>query len=468
MDKESIRKELRCTIHPLNSLKTYKYTVVCSNYKGKWLLSKHKNRNTWETQGGHIEAGETPMDSAKRELFEESGITDAELYPVCDYNGYNSISNANGMVFLAIVHSLGDLPDSEMSEIALFETLPQELTYPLTSPVLYGEAEKLLDKKRKMQNQSQYNPFENSDSNKRYYTYDYFLKKTYGGKCAKIPLDAGFTCPNMDGKCGIGGCVYCSSRGSGDFAESATLSIAEQFALTRAKLSSKWSTERTIPYFQARTNTYAPLAKIKEKFEEALTCDGVVAMNIATRADCLPDDVVEYLAELVDRVDLTVELGLQTVHDDIAELINRGHTYAQFVEGYEKLRRANPKIRICVHIIFGLPNETDEMMLETAKVVGALRPDMVKIHLLHVIRGTVLAKWHESGEYTPLEREHYIELVATALQYFHKDTVIARLTGDGMADELLAPDWSRKKVAVINDIDKFLFENDMWQGKMVD
>ncbi len=314
--------------------------------------------------------------------------------------------------------------------------------------------------------QSQINPFQNSDSNKRYYTYDYFLKRTYGGKCAKIPLDAGFSCPNMDGKCGIGGCIYCSSRGSGDFAASATLPIAEQYEITRAKLSKKWSVERTIPYFQARTNTYAPLAKIKEKFEAALDCDGVVAMNVATRADCLPDDVVEYLAELAERVDLTVELGLQTIHDGTAELINRGHTYAQFVEGYEKLRRANPKIRICVHIIFGLPSETDEMMMETAKVVGKLLPDVVKIHLLHVIRETELAKWYESGEYIPLERERYISLVANALQYFSADTVIARLTGDGVGDDLLAPDWSRKKTTVINDIDKYLFANDMWQGKL--
>ena len=314
--------------------------------------------------------------------------------------------------------------------------------------------------------QSQINPFENSDSNKRYYTYDYFLKKTYGGKCVKIPLDAGFSCPNMDGKCGVGGCVYCSSRGSGDFAASATLSIAEQYEIGRKNLSKKWSVERCIPYFQARTNTYAPLESIKEKFESAIACEGVVAMNVATRADCLPDDVVAYLSDLAEQIDLTVELGLQTVNDDIASLINRGHTYAQFVEGYEKLRRANSKIRICIHIIFGRPNETDEMMIHTAKVVGALRPDMVKIHLLHVIKGTVLAKWYESGEYIPLERERYIEIVATSLQYFHKDTVIARLTGDGAPDDLLAPDWSRKKTTVINDIDKFLFANDMWQGKM--
>lgn len=467
MDKESIRKELRCTIHPLNSLKTYKYTVICSNFEGKWILSKHKDRCTWETQGGHIEQGETPFEAAKRELFEESGITDADILPVCDYNGYNSKSNANGMVFLALVHSLGELPESEMQDIALFDALPNELTYPLTSPVLYAEAEKLLIKKQKGKKQSEINPFINSDTNKRYYTYDYFLKKTYGGKCAKIPLDAGFTCPNIDGRCGRGGCIYCSSRGSGDFAESATLSIAEQYEITRKKLSNKWSTERTIPYFQARTNTYAPLDKIREKFEAALLCDGVVAMNVATRADCLPDDVVAYLAELADRVDLTVELGLQTVHDNIADLINRGHTYAQFVEGFEKLRRANSKIRICVHLIFGLPEESDEMIMQTAKVVGALRPDMVKIHLLHVIRGTKLAKMYQSGEYFPLEKEKYVELVSTALQYFHKDTVIARLTGDGMGDDLLAPEWSRKKVAVINDIDKFLFEHDMWQGKLV-
>ena len=313
--------------------------------------------------------------------------------------------------------------------------------------------------------QSQINPFENSDSNKRYYTYDHFLKKTYGGKCAKIPLDAGFSCPNMDGKCGFGGCVYCSSRGSGDFAASATLPIAEQYEIGRRNLSKKWSVERCIPYFQARTNTYAPLDKIKEKFEAALLCEGVVAMNVATRADCLEDDVVDYLSELAERVDLTVELGLQTIHDEIAEKINRGHTYEQFLEGYEKLRRANSKIRICIHIIFGLPDESDEMMMETAKVVGALRPDMVKIHLLHVIRGTKLAKWYESGEYTPLEREKYIALVANSLQYFYKDTVIARLTGDGAPDDLLAPDWSRKKTTVINDIDKYLFAHDMWQGK---
>lgn len=322
-----------------------------------------------------------------------------------------------------------------------------------------------MDKTKK---QSEINPFANSDSNKRYYTYDYYLKKTYGGKCAKIPLDAGFSCPNLDGRCAYGGCIYCSGRGSGDFAESPALPIKEQYELTRNKLSSKWSTERCIPYFQARTNTYAPLEKIREKFEQALLCEGVVAMNVATRADCLPDDVVEYLSDLSERVDLTVELGLQTVHDEIAEFINRGHTFAQFIEGYNKLRERCPRIKICVHLIFGLPGEDEQMMLESVKSVAKLHPDMVKIHLLHVLRGTKLAEMYESGEYVPMEREKYIETVAKSLQFLPKDTVIARLTGDGMRDELLAPLWSLKKVSVINDIDKYLFEHGIYQGMLAE
>ena len=320
----------------------------------------------------------------------------------------------------------------------------------------------------KREKQSSNNPFVNSDSNKRYYTYDYYLKRTFGGKCAKIPLNGGFSCPNLDGKCGRGGCIYCSSSGSGDFTESCELSIPEQFEIVRKKLSSKWDTSRYIPYFQARTNTYAPLDVLKEKFEAALSLEGVVAMNIATRADCLEDDVVAYLGELAERTDLTVELGLQTVHDSTAALINRGHTYADFLAGYEKLRAASPKINICVHLIFGLPGEDDEMMMQTARRVACLCPDMVKIHLLHVLRGTALAKMYESGEYSPLEKEKYVELVAKALQYFGKDTVIARVTGDGMKEELLAPLWSLKKVSVINDIDKYLYENNMWQGKLAE
>ncbi len=308
------------------------------------------------------------------------------------------------------------------------------------------------------------NPFEYSDTNKRYYTYDYYLRRTFGGKCAKIPLDIGLSCPNIDGRCGRGGCIYCSGRGSGDFAESSALSVTEQYHIVRDKLSSKWTTDRCIPYFQAHTNTYAPLSVLKKHFEEALTLDGAVALNIATRADCLEEDVVEYLAELAHRTVLTVELGLQTVHDDTAKIINRGHSYADFVSGFERLRAASPRINICVHLIFGLPNETDEMMLEGVRRVAELHPDQVKIHLLHVIKGTKMAKMYLDGEYRPLEKDRYVRLVADAIELLPPDVVIARLTGDGMADELLAPEWSRKKVSVINDVDKLLYERGSWQG----
>ena len=308
------------------------------------------------------------------------------------------------------------------------------------------------------------NPFKYSDTNKRYYTYDYYLRKTFGGKCAKIPLDGGFTCPNIDGRCGYGGCIYCSDRGSGDFAASAALPIGEQFEITREKLGAKWTTERCIPYFQAHTNTYAPLEALKEKYEAALSQNGVVGMNIATRADCLEDDVVEYLAQIAERTVLTVELGLQSVHDETARLINRGHSFGEFLSGYERLRAASDKINICVHIILGLPGEDENKMLETVRRVARLRPHQVKIHLLHVIKGTVMARMYENGEYTPLEKDEYVELVCKSLELLPPETVIGRLTGDGMAEDLLAPLWSMKKVSVINDIDKRLFALDTYQG----
>ncbi len=308
------------------------------------------------------------------------------------------------------------------------------------------------------------NPYKYTDSNKRYYTYDYYLRKTFGGKCAKIPLDGGFTCPNIDGSCAVGGCIYCSGRGSGDFAELPSLSIREQYERVRARLSSKWSVERTIPYFQAHSNTYAPVERLRGLYGEALSLEGVVGLNIATRADCLGDGVPELLAETAERTVLTVELGLQSSCDATAALINRGHSYEDFCRGFELLRGASPRIGICVHIIFGLPGETDGMMLQTVRDVAALHPDQVKIHLLHVLRGTKMAEMHEAGEYTPLEKERYVSLVADAIELLPEDVVIARLTGDGMADDLLAPEWSRKKVAVINDIDKLLYTRNTYQG----
>jgi radical SAM protein (TIGR01212 family) len=233
----------------------------------------------------------------------------------------------------------------------------------------------------------------------------------------------------------------------------------------RQALGGKWSVERCIPYFQAHTNTYAPVERLRELYEEALRLPHAVGMNIATRADCLPDEVVALLAEVAEQTVLTVELGLQTVHDDTAALINRGHTYADFLQGYERLRAASDKISVCVHLILGLPGEDSTMMMETVRRVAELRPDQVKIHLLHVIKNTVMAQIYERGEYIPLTKEEYVTLVADAIEILPPDTVVARVTGDGMADDLLAPEWSRKKVSVINDIDKLLFERNSYQGR---
>ena len=198
-----------------------------------------------------------------------------------------------------------------------------------------------------------------------------------------------------------------------------------------------------------------------------MSLDGVVGMNIATRADCLEDDTVKYLGELAERTVLTVELGLQSVHDETARAINRGHDYACFVEGYKKLREANPKINICVHLILGLPGEDEAMMLESVKRVAELRPNQVKLHRLHVLKSSALGQIYLDGGYKPLEREEYISLVVKSLELLPPETVVARLTGDGVADDLIAPEWSRKKVSVINDIDKLLYERNSWQGKNI-
>lgn len=315
--------------------------------------------------------------------------------------------------------------------------------------------------------QAQSNPFLHSDSNKRYYTYDYYLRETFGGKCAKLPLDAGLTCPNVDGRCGRGGCIYCSDRGSGDFAPRPTLSIQEQIRVQKEILSKKWDTSRCIAYFQAHTNTYAPADVLRRLYGEALREEGIVGLNIATRADCLPEEVLALLGELAEQTVLTVELGLQSSNDETARRINRGHTFATFCEGFSALRKAGKgKLRIGVHLILGLPGEGREEMLRTVRDVAALHPDEVKLHLLHVLRGTPLATLWERGEYHPMEREDYIRTVADALELLPPDTVIGRLTGDGMAEELLAPLWSRKKTTVINDIDKLLYQRSSHQGRL--
>ena len=316
----------------------------------------------------------------------------------------------------------------------------------------------------KRRTQSESNPFPYSDTNKRYYTYDYYLRKTYGGKCVKIPIDAGFSCPNREN--GGAGCIYCSSRGSGDFAESASLSVSEQYSRLREKMSKKWETERCIPYLQAYTNTYAPPEVLRRIYEEVLSLPNAVAFHIATRADCLQDGVLALLSEISERIPLTVELGLQTANDKTAELIGRGHAFSAFLSGFFALRERVPRARIAVHLIDGLPGEDIETMLSTAKAVADIRPDEVKIHLLYVLRGTVLAELYEAGAYTPLSRDEYIDTVVRQLELLPPDTVVARLTGDGEEANLIAPLWSKKKVTVLNDIDKLMYERSTYQGRL--
>ena len=306
------------------------------------------------------------------------------------------------------------------------------------------------------------NLFKYSDDNKRYHTFNYYLKNKYQSKVAKVSLNAGFTCPNRDGTKGTGSCSFCSSTGSGDFAGNIQDSLEIQFSNVSLLLQNKWPNCKYIAYFQANTNTYGPLKKIKACIEPFINKKNVVAISIATRPDCLETDVLNYLAEVNNRCDLWVELGLQTIHDQTGELINRGHNYQDFLDGLNKLRKL--KINVCVHIINGLPGETYEMMLETAKAVGQLDIQALKIHMLYVIEKTKLHQLYLQQPFKILSRDEYIDLVVKQLSYIPENIVIERLTGDGNISDLVAPLWSIRKVTILNDIDKLMVAKDYYQG----
>lgn len=304
------------------------------------------------------------------------------------------------------------------------------------------------------------NPFKFSDSNKRYHTFDYYMKSRFGGKCARIALDAGFSCPNKEG--GRGGCIFCYGGSSG-----ATCGgdIEKQYYEGIAVMQRKWDVSRFIPYLQANTNTYAPIDVLEQTYARAASFPGAVMLIIATRADCLSSPVIDLLCRTAEKIPLTVELGLQSIYDETAELINRGHSYEDFLQGYETIRKASDRIQIGVHLINGLPGEDKEMMLNSAAETAKLRPDFVKLHLLHVLKDTPLCELYSSGKYTPMDRQLYIETICRQIELFHPETVIARVTGDAPSDSLVAPLWCSKKTSVTNDIDKYLFEHNMYQGK---
>ncbi|MGI8382982.1 TIGR01212 family radical SAM protein [Robertmurraya sp. P23] len=310
---------------------------------------------------------------------------------------------------------------------------------------------------------SKLHPFLYASDNKRYHTWNYHLRQTFGHKVFKVALDGGFDCPNRDGTVAYGGCTFCSAAGSGDFAGNRVDDLTTQFEEIKEKMHSKWKDGKYMAYFQAYTNTHGPIEELKEKFESVLSQEGVVGISIATRPDCLPDDVVDYLAELNKRTYLWVELGLQTVHERTALLINRAHDYQCYVEGVNKLRKHN--IRICSHIINGLPLESYDMMMTTAKEVAKLDVQGIKIHLLHLLKGTPMVKQFEKGMLEFLSFENYVSLVCDQLEILPPEMIVHRITGDGPIDLMIGPMWSVNKWEVLNAIDAELKRRDSWQGK---
>lgn len=298
---------------------------------------------------------------------------------------------------------------------------------------------------------------------KRYNTLNRFLREKFGEKVFKISLDGGFTCPNRDGKVAKGGCTFCSSKGSGDYAGQRTLSIGTQFDNVKEMMNKKWKEGKYIAYFQAYTNTYAPVEELRRKYEEAINKEGVVALAIGTRPDCINEEVLDLLEEMNKKVYTWVELGLQTIHDDTARSFNRGYDLEVFDKSIKELQKRG--IEVVVHTIFGLPGETKEDMLKTVDYVAHSGSQGVKFHLLHLMKGTKMVEQYESGELKLLSKEDYIDLICKGIAMIPEEMVVHRLTGDAPRASLIGPMWSLKKWEVLNDIDKALVDNDIWQGK---
>ena len=307
------------------------------------------------------------------------------------------------------------------------------------------------------------NIFKYKIENKRYHTWNYYLRDKFGTKVFKVSINAGFTCPNIDGSISYGGCAYCSKDGSGDFAGNPRDNLVKQFKDIKEMMEKKWPQAKYIGYFQAFTNTYAPLEVLKDKYETILDQDGVVGLSISTRPDCIDDDILDYLAQLNTRTNLWVELGLQTVHDQTSNIINRGHGLDVFVDCVNRLR--SREIEVVAHVINGLPGETYDMMMETIRRVSHMDIQGVKIHLLHVIKGTPMVNMLNKGELKLLSKEEYVDLVCDQLEILPQEMVIHRLTGDGKKEDLVGPMWSLKKWEVLNAIDDELKRRNSWQGK---
>ena len=298
--------------------------------------------------------------------------------------------------------------------------------------------------------------------NKRYHTLNYFYKNKFGIKVFKVSLNGGFSCPNLDGRIGYGGCIYCSKSGSGEFGGDKEDSLEEQFLKMKEEVNKKHIPCKYIGYFQARTNTYASLDVLKEKYECILKQDDVIGLNIATRCDAISDDCLDYLEELSKRTFLTIELGLQTIHEKTSVLINRCHSLKQFEDMVIKLRKRN--INVCVHIINGLPYETEEMMLDTVRYLNKLDIQGIKIHMLYIIKDTVIDTMYKKERFKILSKEEYIDIVIKQLELLRPEIVINRITSDPDKETLVEPRWLVDKCQLLNDIDKEMKRRNTYQG----
>jgi radical SAM protein (TIGR01212 family) len=307
------------------------------------------------------------------------------------------------------------------------------------------------------------NIFKYSDNNKRYHTLDYFYKHKFNSKVFKVSLNAGLSCPNIDGTVGKGGCIYCSNSGSGEFAGNKNDDIITQFNEIKKMMLKKWPNAKYIGYFQAHTNTYAPVETLKKLYEPILQQENVVGLNIATRPDAISDECLKYLEELNKKTYLTIELG--TIHKKTTKIINRCHTLECFENMVKKLREKN--INVVVHIINGLPYETKEDMIKTAKYLNTLDIQGIKIHMLSVIKNTKLEKLYQLKPFHILTEEEYIDIVINQLENLSPEIVINRITGDPKLDDLIQPTWLIKKFCVLNNIDKEMVKRNTYQGKNI-
>lgn len=299
-------------------------------------------------------------------------------------------------------------------------------------------------------------------NDKRYHTLDYELKKIFGEKTIKLSIDGNFTCPNRDGKIGFKGCIFCSERGSGDFTIRGK-TITEQIEEQKTFMSKKWKSNSYIAYFQNYSNTYDSVDNLRKKFYEALNCKNIKGIAIATRPDCISDEIADFLEELNNKTFLWVELGLQSIHDKTAILIRRGFSLEQFNNTVDILKSKN--IKTVVHLIMGLPGESKENMLSSVKYISSLNIWGVKIHMLHILKNTDLAEFYVNNSFKILSREEYVNLICDALELLDNDIVIHRLTGDGKKSNLIEPKWTLHKLKVLSDIDKTLKIRESFQGK---